>query len=529
MTEVPQDPGGLHSKTPMDMQGQVEDQSMYEETTEVEEQGDLLPPEEIDQDDEDEEDLKSEQTRQESDLTALYLCDIAAVPLLSREQEVELAKAKEEGEAQVAEAALSSPIALRYVLELGERITRAELSLSGVLRDIDGKDGAGALSSHRSDDTPDQERFLEQIGRLSRLSRNLDLPHRELRKERLSLPRRSHLEKDLDKTKREILQMMKDLRLSRSQIDKIAAKLKTSCVRITELGRKLEDAVVEQERGPIRSEIKRIETEAGMTAEELKQRAQSISAGELKAEKATKQLTEANLRLVVVIAKKYMNRGLEFLDLIQEGNLGLMRAVEKFDYRLGYKFSTYAAWWIRQFVTRGIIDSARTIRAPVHVAEIRSRLIRTSRYLFQNLGREPRPEEIAADMDLPLKEILRLMRIGGKPISLETPVGDEEESRLADLVEDTRAADPAEEVAQEDLRLQVRKALATLPPRHEKVVRLRFGVGEARDYNLEELGETFSLTRERIRQIEAKTLRKLRFPREKLADESRMARSLTDT
>ncbi|MGH9892194.1 MAG: sigma-70 family RNA polymerase sigma factor, partial [bacterium] len=242
----------------------------------------------------------------------------------------------------------------------------------------------------------------------------------------------------------------------------------------------------------------------------FKQRAESIREGEIQADRARKKLTEANLRLVVSIAKKYANRGLHLSDLVQEGNMGLMKAVEQFDYRRGFRFSTYGSWWIRQAIVRAIHNSARTIRIPVHVIEDRNKLIRASRHLVEKLGRVPSPEEIAAEMGLSPNEVRRILRLAAEPLSLETPIGDDEESRLADLVEDKRLVQPAEGVMESNLREEIRKALAILPPRQEKVVRLRFGVGEDRDYTLEELGEKFSVTRERIRQIEATAIRKLR-------------------
>jgi RNA polymerase primary sigma factor len=261
-----------------------------------------------------------------------------------------------------------------------------------------------------------------------------------------------------------------------------------------------------------RRDIRNIEKDLDIPAAEIKRRVWSIVEGETKANLAKKELIEANLRLVVSIAKKYTNRGLQFLDLIQEGNIGLMKAVDKFEYQRGYKFSTYATWWIRQAITRAIADQARTIRIPVHMIETINKLIRTSRYLVQEIGREPTPEEIATKMEIPLDKVRKVLKIAKEPISLETPVGEEEDSHLGDFIEDKRIITPSDAVVNINLQEQTKKVLATLTPREEQVLRMRFGIGEKSDHTLEEVGQKFTVTRERIRQIEAKALRKLRHP-----------------
>ncbi|MFH2098488.1 MAG: RNA polymerase sigma factor RpoD, partial [Pseudomonadota bacterium] len=261
-----------------------------------------------------------------------------------------------------------------------------------------------------------------------------------------------------------------------------------------------------------RTTIKDVENECKMSSKSLRRIVKRVQDGQEMARRAKKELVEANLRLVVSIAKKYTNRGLQFLDLIQEGNIGLMKAVDKFEYRRGYKFSTYATWWIRQAITRAIADQARTIRIPVHMIETINKLIRTSRYLVQELGREPTPEEIADKMEFPLEKVRRVLKIAKEPISLETPIGEEEDSHLGDFIEDKKFMLPSEAAISLNLAEQTRKVLATLTTREEKVLRMRFGIGEKADHTLEEVGKDFSVTRERIRQIEAKALRKLRHP-----------------
>ena len=357
-----------------------------------------------------------------------------------------------------------------------------------------------------------QKPFLKEVARLRRLGQFYDRIVSELKRKRLSKKQRERLEENLSRKRGEILQTLKDLRLSKSRIEEIAEKLKKSHARLIELEEKIADPSKRREYEAILSEIRGIENETEITAHELKQRVESVIEGELKANQAKMRLTEANLRLVVLIAKRYRYRGLQFLDLIQEGNLGLMTAVKKFDYRLGYRFSTYATWWIRQLITRAIINSGHTIRVPVHVIEDRNRLIRASSYLLWKLKREPLPEEIAAEAGLSLKEFRRIIGVVAEPVSLETPIGDEKDSWLGDFVEDKHTPKPSEEAIEADLRTKIRKALATLPPRKEMMVRLRFGVGEARDHTLAELGEKFFICRERIRQIEAETLRELRWP-----------------
>ena len=446
---------------------------------------------------------EGEEKEEESgnDLVLLYLRDAGTVPLLTREGEVELAQEIEAGRAQVQEAVFSFPFTLHRVFELAKKVETIDLPLQALLAESEVGEPATTVEAVR-------KCFFKQTAELRRLHRaSIDL-RAELKAKALLQHERDALTSKLLKKKIEIVHALSILGLSRSLIDRIIYDLKDFHGQLIAARERTLAVKDEKERVSLLAKMRSIEIAVGLPTDRLESLINAIR-GEAKVESARKKFIEANLRLVVSIAKKFVNRGLSFLDLVQEGNLGLMRAIEKFDYRLGFRFSTYATWWIRQFISRGIMDTGHTIRIPVHRIETKNRLLKTARSLVPKLGRVPSPEEIAREVGMSAQDVLEILGMEPEPISLDTPIPDGD-TQIKDLVEDKAAPQPFEQAVRSDLRLKVSKGLSTLPPREEAILCFRFGIGHPRDYTLEEVGEQFGVTRERIRQLEQRALKLLR-------------------
>jgi RNA polymerase primary sigma factor len=474
-------------------------------------------------------DLSAGALDKSNDPVRLYLREMGVVPLLTREGEVAIAKRIERGQIKTHKAIGRSPIAIERLLRLGEELEEGMVTIRETVAFSE-----QAEISLEEDKAEEYMRWtLEGIGNIRQSYQSLLKTWAALKKEQVASKEKKRskkllrLRRQTARQRLEIAHEIKNLNLTELSNQRLIAAIRKVDGEIAKADRaikRLQDKIAKKPAGPERRELQaKLREQKAILADfeeryhlptiEVRRCYKTISVGEFQTNQAKRELVEANLRLVVSIAKKYTNRGLQFLDLIQEGNIGLMKAVDKFEWRRGYKFSTYATWWIRQAITRAIADQARTIRIPVHMIETINKLIRTSRLLVQELGREPTSEEIAKRMEIPVSKVRKVLKIAQEPISLETPIGEEEDSHLGDFIEDRSILNPAESVTFSNLREITDEVLATLTPREEKVIKMRFGLGNTgSEHTLEEVGQHFAVTRERIRQIEAKALRKLRHP-----------------
>lgn len=516
------------------------------EASRSEEKEEFLSDVDKEEKDEDDEDKVTGEDVKGSDPVRLYLRKMGSVSLLTRDGEVEIAKRIERGEREIVRSMLLSPLGTYEIINLGKRLEQGRIKVKSIFRGLEDEDTQY-----------DEKEYIEKIYQLMNIvieyQKATEKHFTLLRDENINPNVRAKTMEDLKVINQSLMANFESINFNRKTINRVVIKFKNLVNRMGSLRRRIKDGmektfskdvaslverfklvesnekeltkmtrdtglsfgrfrsyVIQAQEAEVR--LKRLHTDTSMNFRWIQETYTAIWKGEREADLAKSELVEANLRLVVSIAKKYTNRGLQFLDLIQEGNIGLMKAVDKFEYRRGFKFSTYATWWIRQAITRAIADQARTIRIPVHMIETINKLVRTQRLLIQELGREATPEEIADKMDMPVDKVRKVLKIAKEPISLETPVGEEEDSHLGDFIEDKKVINPAEAIVNLNLAEQTRRVLSTLTPREEKVLRMRFGIGEESDHTLEEVGQDFNVTRERIRQIEAKALRKLRHP-----------------